>query len=83
MIATSCIYLASKIEEDQLKLRDILNVCYKTVHSNLEPLQLDEKYWALRTSVIQTELLIVRVLSFELDFEHPHKVSEFNNLNVK
>ena len=73
-------YLASKIEEQEIRLRDIINVTYRTLHGgggggpDLPMLEVDEKYWTLRTSVVQIELLVVRVLSFELDFQHPHKV---------
>lgn len=74
LIATSSIYLACKIEEEKTKLRDIINVCYRTIHSDLDPLELNEKYRLIRESVVQTELLIARKLSFKLEFDHPHKV---------
>lgn len=73
LIATASIYLACKIEEDEIKLRDILNVCYRTLHPQLDSLQIGEMYWSLRNSIIHTELLIVRMLSFKLEFDHPHK----------
>lgn len=74
LVATSCIFLSIKVEEqDSIQLRDIINVCYRTRHPELEPLELDEKYWSLRNSVTQTELYIVRVLGFKLEFNHPHK----------
>ncbi len=76
LIATSSIYLAIKIEEEEerIKLRDIINVCFQTRHPEQNPLELDEKYWSLRNSVTHCELLIVRMLSFKLEFDHPHKV---------
>jgi len=75
LVATACIYLSIKCEEQEnIKIRDILNVCYNTLHP--EALELDEKYWTLRTSITQTELLIVRTLGFKLDFIHPHKVNK-------
>lgn len=71
---TGSIYLACKVEEEEtIKLRDIINVCYRDLHPDLEPLEISEKYWSLRNSIVQTELFISRVLSFEFDFEHPHK----------
>ena len=82
LIATASIYLSIKVEEeDHIKLRDIINVVFRTKHPNLIPLEINEQYWALRNSVIQTELLLVRMLSFKLEFEHPHKASEQINLN--
>ena len=82
MIATASIYLSIKVEEeDHIKLRDIINVAFRTKHPDLNPLEINEQYWSLRNSVIQTELLLVRVLSFKLEFEHPHKASGQINLN--
>ncbi len=80
-MATSCLFLAIKVEEqDTIRLRDILNVCYRTRHPDKPPLDLSDKYWSLRNSVTQTELLIVRALGFKLDFDHPHKVTSPNVL---
>lgn len=73
LIATASIYLASKVEEEHLKLRDIINVCYRSLHVNKSALEICDQYWSLRNGVIQCELLIVRVLSFNLSFDHPHK----------
>lgn len=71
----STLYLSSKVEEEsENRLRSIINVCYRTYHSELAPLDLDESFWALKNSVVQTELVIVRMLSFNMVFEHPHKV---------
>lgn len=41
-----------------------------------DPLELDEKFWELRDSVVQCELLILRQLNFHVSFEHPHKVMQ-------
>ncbi len=37
-------------------------------------MELDWKFWELRDSVVQCELLILRQLNFQVSFEHPHKV---------
>ena len=39
-----------------------------------DPLDVDSRYWSLKESLIQTELFIMRVLSFRVIVEHPHKV---------
>jgi hypothetical protein len=77
LIATASIYLGCKIEEEKIKLRDIINISYRTLHPDFEPLELDETYRLLRESVVQTELLIARKLAFKLEFEHPHKVNKY------
>lgn len=73
LVAMTAIYMAGKIEEEELKIRNVINVCYRTFHHDKPPLELDDTFWALRHSIIQTELVIVRVLSFHLVFNHPHQ----------
>ena len=43
-------------------------------HPGSEPLELDSRFWALRDSIVQCELLVLRVLRFQVSFQHPHKV---------
>ncbi len=74
LIVASSIYLGCKIEEEHVKLRDIVNVCYNTLHVNKPPLELDETYIKLRNSVITCEFLLARVLGFNFKFNQPHKV---------
>jgi len=73
LVAAVSIYLAGKVEENHLKIRDIINVCHKMVHPHSGPLELDVEYFDLRDSFIQLELLILRVLKFHVNFLHPHK----------
>ncbi|XP_036448066.1 cyclin-Q isoform X2 [Colossoma macropomum] len=62
-----------KVEEQHLRTRDIINVCHRYFHPGRDPLELDSKFWELRDSVVQCELLILRQLNFQVSFEHPHK----------
>ncbi|KAK3547145.1 hypothetical protein QTP86_015608 [Hemibagrus guttatus] len=73
LVAMSCIYLAGKVEEQHLRTRDIINVCHRYFHPGSDPMELNEKFWELRDSVVQCELLILRQLNFHVSFEHPHK----------
>ncbi|XP_018425623.1 PREDICTED: cyclin-related protein FAM58A [Nanorana parkeri] len=67
LVAMSSIYLAGKVEEQHLRTRDIINVCHS------EPLELDTRFWELRDSIVQCELLVLRLLHFRVSFHHPHK----------
>lgn len=67
------LYLASNVEEESLRLRDVINVCHRVANPHEEPLDVDSRYWSLKESLIQTELFIMRVLSFRVIVEHPHK----------
>ncbi|XP_004709060.2 cyclin-Q-like [Echinops telfairi] len=73
LVAMSAIYLAGKVEEQHLRMRDIINVSNRYLRSGSESLELDARYWALRDSIVQCELLILRVLRFQVSFQHPYK----------
>uniref|UniRef100_UPI00398F3FD4 cyclin-Q-like n=1 Tax=Pristiophorus japonicus TaxID=55135 RepID=UPI00398F3FD4 len=73
LVAMAAIYLAGKVEEQHLRARDIINVCHRYLNPHTEPLELDPRFWELRDSVVQCELLMLRVLNFQVSFQHPHK----------
>uniref|UniRef100_A0A8I5NSF6 Cyclin-Q n=1 Tax=Papio anubis TaxID=9555 RepID=A0A8I5NSF6_PAPAN len=72
LIAMSSIYLAGKVEEQRLRTRDIINVSNRYFTPSGEPLELDSRFWELRDSIVQCELLILRSMHFQV-FQHPHK----------
>uniref|UniRef100_A0A0R3RVP9 Cyclin-Q n=1 Tax=Elaeophora elaphi TaxID=1147741 RepID=A0A0R3RVP9_9BILA len=77
-VASACILLAAKIEEDEMvKTRDVVNVAYRFALSILHPrepiLQIDDESWALRTSLSRMEYIVLRLLKFRLAVENPHK----------
>lgn len=76
MIASTCLYLAGKIKDEQIKVRDIINVSRNTLHRNTLPLDLKEEYWSMRDAIVQGELLVMRMLKFEVTITHPHKVTK-------
>ncbi|XP_045466558.1 cyclin-Q isoform X1 [Harmonia axyridis] len=73
LIAASSLYLAGKVKDDPLKIRDIINVAHNTLHRGSTPLEIGEEYWSMRDGIVQTELLLMRVLKFEVSIVHPHK----------
>lgn len=73
LAGTTALYLASKCEETPCKLRDVINVCYRTANSDRQPLEVGLKFWQLRESVVNCELLMLRVLGFRVAFDNPHK----------
>ncbi|XP_012924829.1 cyclin-related protein FAM58A isoform X2 [Heterocephalus glaber] len=73
LVAMSSIYLAGKVEEQHLRTRDIINVSYRYFNPGSEPLELDSRFWELRDSIVQCELVVLRVLRFQVSFQHPHK----------
>lgn len=73
LVAMSSIYLACKVKEQQLRPRDIINVLHRFFNPGSEPLELDSRFWELRDSIVQCELLMLRVLCFQVSFQYPHK----------
>ena len=72
-IAATAIYLATKVEEQHVRLRDIVNVCHRTKHPDKPYLELDSEFWKLRDTIASAELLMMRVLQFQVTYIHPHK----------
>lgn len=73
MIATTALYLAGKIEEQELRLTDVINVCHRILHPSEPPLDIGATYTSLRESIIQCELFLMRALGFQVCIVHPHK----------
>ncbi|CAG9859755.1 unnamed protein product [Phyllotreta striolata] len=73
LIAASSLYLAGKVKDDSLKIRDIINVAHNTLHRGSNPLEIGDEYWNMRDAIVQAELLIMRILKFEVGTIHPHK----------
>ncbi|XP_062039336.1 cyclin-Q isoform X1 [Lepus europaeus] len=73
LVAMTSIYLAGKVEEQHLRTRDIINVSNRYFNPSSEPLELDSRFWELRDSIVQCELLMLRILRFQVSFQHPHK----------
>lgn len=73
LVAAVSLYLAGKVEEDAVRIRNVINVCYRMLHPKSEPLGLGEEYWGLRDSLVQLELFVLRTLGFKVHFDHPHK----------
>jgi hypothetical protein len=71
LVAVSSIYLAGKVEEQRLRTRDIISVSTRYFNLSSEPLELDSRFWELRDSVVQCELLRLRILRFQVSFQHP------------
>lgn len=73
-------YLAGKLKDDPVKIRDVINVAHNTLNKGSTPLELGDEYWAMRDGIVQAELLITRMLKFDLNVVHPHKVRVRFNL---
>ncbi|KAK1800072.1 hypothetical protein P4O66_006573 [Electrophorus voltai] len=78
MVAMACLHLASKIEEEPRRVRDILNVFHhlkhSTEHRTAKPMPLDSTYISMKSEVIRAERQLLKELGFCVHIKHPHKV---------
>merc|ERR1712136_123085 len=65
LIAATCLYIASKQQDEPLKIRDLINVAHRTLNRDSDVLDLSEEYWNYRDSIVQAELLTMRMISFK------------------
>jgi len=73
LIAAASIYLAGKVEDDQLRLRDVINMVHATLQRTLTTLPLGDEYWNIRDAIVQAEMFLLRMVEFRVRFTHPHK----------
>ncbi|MGH0182871.1 UNVERIFIED_CONTAM: hypothetical protein FKN15_010642 [Acipenser sinensis] len=78
-IGMACLHLASKIEEEPRRVRDVLNVFHRLrqikQRRKLSPLPLDVSYIFLKNQVIKAERRVLKELGFCVHVKHPHKVT--------
>eukprot|EP01118_Nematostelium_gracile_P018865 TRINITY_DN8535_c0_g1_i1.p1 TRINITY_DN8535_c0_g1~~TRINITY_DN8535_c0_g1_i1.p1 ORF type:complete len:456 (-),score=89.12 TRINITY_DN8535_c0_g1_i1:63-1346(-) len=77
-IATTCVFLAGKVEETPKKLRDIINASESLKYRDVVPPRkpLDEQspeMLTLKEKILAHELIILQTLAFEMTIEHPYK----------
>ncbi|EDV26279.1 Cyclin-related protein FAM58A [Trichoplax sp. H2] len=73
LVAVTCLYLASKVEDTPRRARDVITTSYKVLHKEKPILKVDSFYWQLRDSVVNFELFMLRMLKFDVSSELPHK----------
>ncbi|XP_048110807.1 cyclin-L2-like [Alosa alosa] len=77
-VAMACVHLASKIEEEPRRVRDVLNVFHFLKESRggkgYYPMPLDGSYINMKSQVIKAERRLLKELGFCVHVKHPHKI---------
>ena len=72
-MATTCLFLASKVEETPKKLRDVIVETYKVQHNTASAPESDAELWRMKEQVLICERELLRVLEFDLSVDHAYR----------
>ncbi|KAL8887148.1 MAG: hypothetical protein Q9215_005245 [Flavoplaca cf. flavocitrina] len=75
MAATS-IFLATKIEEDCRKMKELVVACVRVAQKDSRKLvdEQDKEYWRWKDNILHNEDVLLEALCFDLTLEPPYKV---------
>ncbi|CRG92491.1 hypothetical protein PISL3812_09552 [Talaromyces islandicus] len=75
-VAAGCLFLASKVDENCRKIREVVIACCRVAQKNPD-LVVDEQskeFWKWKDTLLAYEDLCLEALCFDLQLEQPHKV---------
>ncbi|KAF1741888.1 hypothetical protein MXB_930 [Myxobolus squamalis] len=73
MISIACMYIGSKIQEEPIRLRDLINLSYKYIYPSKDPPSIGNEYDKIKNSVIKCEFILSQTLGYRFNCEHPYK----------
>jgi len=73
-IATTCLFLASKVEETPKKLKDVVIETFKIQNTPKPPPEPDsQEFKDLKERILVSERVLLQTLGFDLTVEHPYR----------
>lgn len=73
-IATTCLFLAGKVEETPKKIKDVVIETYKAQHNKPSgPDPESKEFWSLKEEILVCERILLQTLGFDLTVEHAYR----------
>ncbi|MCJ1473841.1 hypothetical protein MMC13_002493 [Lambiella insularis] len=75
-VAATCLFLATKVEENCRKMKELVVACVRVAQKNPGKVvdEQDKEYWRWRDTVLQLEDVLLEGVCFDLSLESPYKV---------
>ena len=74
-VAATCLFLATKVEENCRKMKDLVVACVRVAQKQPQKIvdEQDKEFWRWRDTILQLEDLLLEALCFDLSLESPYK----------
>ena len=74
-VAATCLFLASKVEENCRKMKELVVACVRVAQKNPGKVvdEQDKEYWRWKDTILQMEDILLETLCFDLTLEPPYK----------
>ena len=72
LVAATCLFLATKVEEQPRRIRDVLNTTHRIAYPGRPPLVIDQEFAARREAIVTCEQSVLRALRFDTEVPSPH-----------
>lgn len=75
-VAATAIFLATKVEENYRKMRELVVACCRVAQKqpNLVVDEQSKEYWKWRDTILHNEDLLLEALCFDLQLEQPYRI---------
>ena len=74
-MAATCLFLATKVEENCRKMKELVIACVRVAQKDPNKLvdEQDKEYWKWRDNILHSEDVLLEALCFDLSLEAPYK----------
>jgi protein BUR2 len=74
-VAATCLFLATKVEENCRKMKELVIACVRVAQKNPTKLvdEQDKEFWRWKDTILQMEDTLLEALCFDLNLEPPYR----------